>query len=187
VIILIVHPSASTNFRELEAEVTLPRRPTMTPAMDQEEAKDRGFPEEAPARPGGRYLEGIEFPARKEELLGRLERNGVPPGPRPAAQEAPGRRVPRPPGRLVGSATGPQPAAGVGCGGLEVTTGKRPRKGQKTNFEELYTRSCANTYSTGFSELGLYMTTSPAPNSCGVGSNSLKYPNEPELNGPESE
>ena len=26
----------------------------------------------------GRYLEGIEFPARKEELLGRLERNGVP-------------------------------------------------------------------------------------------------------------
>ncbi len=26
----------------------------------------------------GRYLEGVEFPARKEELLGRLERNGVP-------------------------------------------------------------------------------------------------------------
>ncbi len=26
----------------------------------------------------GRYLEGIQFPARKEELLGRLERNGVP-------------------------------------------------------------------------------------------------------------
>ena len=26
----------------------------------------------------GRYLQGIEFPARKEELLGRLERNGVP-------------------------------------------------------------------------------------------------------------
>ena len=25
----------------------------------------------------GRYLEGVEFPARKEELLGRLERNGV--------------------------------------------------------------------------------------------------------------
>jgi hypothetical protein len=25
-----------------------------------------------------RYLEGVEFPARKEELLGRLERNGVP-------------------------------------------------------------------------------------------------------------
>ena len=30
-----------------------------------------------PARVG-RYLEGVEFPARKEELLGRLERNGVP-------------------------------------------------------------------------------------------------------------
>jgi uncharacterized protein DUF2795 len=26
----------------------------------------------------GRYLQGVEFPARKEELLGRLERNGVP-------------------------------------------------------------------------------------------------------------
>ena len=26
----------------------------------------------------GRYLEGVEFPVRKEELLGRLERNGVP-------------------------------------------------------------------------------------------------------------
>ncbi len=26
----------------------------------------------------GRYLKGIEFPARKEELLKRLERNGVP-------------------------------------------------------------------------------------------------------------
>jgi len=26
----------------------------------------------------GRYLNGVEFPVRKEELLGRLERNGVP-------------------------------------------------------------------------------------------------------------
>jgi hypothetical protein len=26
----------------------------------------------------GRYLDGVEFPARKEELLSRLERNGVP-------------------------------------------------------------------------------------------------------------
>jgi Protein of unknown function (DUF2795) len=26
----------------------------------------------------GRYLKGVQFPARKEELLGRLERNGVP-------------------------------------------------------------------------------------------------------------
>ena len=26
----------------------------------------------------GRYLQGVQFPARKEELLERLERNGVP-------------------------------------------------------------------------------------------------------------
>jgi hypothetical protein len=26
----------------------------------------------------GRYLEGVRFPARREELLGTLERNGVP-------------------------------------------------------------------------------------------------------------
>jgi hypothetical protein len=26
----------------------------------------------------GKYLDGVEFPARKEELLGVLERNGVP-------------------------------------------------------------------------------------------------------------
>ncbi len=26
----------------------------------------------------GRYLEGVEFPARKEELIGMLERNEVP-------------------------------------------------------------------------------------------------------------
>ncbi len=26
----------------------------------------------------GRYFEGVEFPARKEGLVGRLERNGVP-------------------------------------------------------------------------------------------------------------
>ena len=26
----------------------------------------------------GRYLAGVEFPARKEELLGRLQRNSVP-------------------------------------------------------------------------------------------------------------
>jgi hypothetical protein len=30
-----------------------------------------------PARVG-RYLEGVEFPAQKEEMLGRLERDGVP-------------------------------------------------------------------------------------------------------------
>ena len=49
----------------------------MKPAIGQEEAKSRGFLEGAPAQVG-RYLEGVEFPARKEELLGRLQRNGVP-------------------------------------------------------------------------------------------------------------
>lgn len=42
-----------------------------------EEAKDRGFLEKALARSGGQVPAGVEFPARKEELLGRLERNGV--------------------------------------------------------------------------------------------------------------
>jgi hypothetical protein len=37
----------------LKAEVGLPRRGTMMPAIGQEEAKDSGFLEEAPARPGG--------------------------------------------------------------------------------------------------------------------------------------
>ena len=26
----------------------------------------------------GKYLKGVQFPARKDELLGRLDRNGVP-------------------------------------------------------------------------------------------------------------
>jgi hypothetical protein len=49
----------------------------MTQAIGRKEAKERGFLEEAPAQVG-RYLQGVQFPARKEELLGRLERNGVP-------------------------------------------------------------------------------------------------------------
>jgi hypothetical protein len=74
----------------------------------------------------GRYLEGVEFPARKEELLGRLERNGgAGARHRPAAQEAPGRRVPRPPGRLVG----PKAGALAGCG-------KRPRTSLSTSSGE---------------------------------------------------
>ena len=31
-----------------------------------------------PAQVGRYPLQGVQFPARKEELLGRLERNGVP-------------------------------------------------------------------------------------------------------------
>jgi hypothetical protein len=42
------------DFRECpEAEVSLPRRGTMMPAIGQEEANDGGFLEEAPALPGG--------------------------------------------------------------------------------------------------------------------------------------
>jgi uncharacterized protein DUF2795 len=45
----------------------------------------------------GRYLEGVRFPARREELLSRLERNGVP-GPvlGQLRKRAARRRVPRP-------------------------------------------------------------------------------------------
>ena len=49
----------------------------------------------------GRYLEGVEFPARKEELLGGLQRNGVP-GPiiGQLRKRLPEGRVPWPSGRL---------------------------------------------------------------------------------------
>ena len=60
-----------------EARVKFPRRGTMTPAIGREEANVDFLRKRLPAQVG-RYLEGVEFPARKEELLGRLERNGVP-------------------------------------------------------------------------------------------------------------
>src|SRR5829696_3776060 len=51
-----------TNFREpAGAEVGSPRRATMTPVMGQEEAK--ALRKRLPAQVG-RYLEGVEFPAR---------------------------------------------------------------------------------------------------------------------------
>jgi hypothetical protein len=60
-----------------------------------------------PAQVGG-YLEGVEFPARKEELLGRLERNGVP-GPVLGSQNA-NIAVPRTSCRLfAGGVSRPQP------------------------------------------------------------------------------
>ena len=40
--------------------------------------KFAGLPFHALRWIGARRREGVEFPARKEELLGRLERNGVP-------------------------------------------------------------------------------------------------------------
>ena len=80
----------------------------------------------------GRYLEGVEFPARKEELLGRLERNGVP-GPviGQLRKEAPGRRVPRPPGGLVG------PARGALADRLASLSGASGSSFPRANFLEL--------------------------------------------------
>jgi hypothetical protein len=43
-----------------------------------EGAKDVDFLRKRLPAQVGRYLQGVEFPARKEELLGRLERNAVP-------------------------------------------------------------------------------------------------------------
>ena len=66
---------------------------------------ERGFLRKRLPAQVGRYLEGVEFPARKEELLSRLERNGVPGvilG--QLRKRASGRRVSRPPGCLVGPA-----------------------------------------------------------------------------------
>ena len=47
-------PSGPSSEKTPETEVELPRRGTMRLAIGRlEEAKDRGFLEEAPARPGG--------------------------------------------------------------------------------------------------------------------------------------
>jgi hypothetical protein len=51
------------------------------PATEEKEAEDRGLLEAgAPdgAKAVGRYLEGIRFPIRKQDLVAQLERNGVP-------------------------------------------------------------------------------------------------------------
>src|SRR5215213_11299058 len=80
----------------------------MTPLIDQaEEAKDCGFLEEATAHPGGKVPAGraVPRPQRRAARKARAQRCARPDH-RPAAQEAPGRRVPRPPGRIVGPATG---------------------------------------------------------------------------------
>jgi hypothetical protein len=51
----------------------------MRPAIDQERRRRSvDFLRKRLPAQVGRYLEGVEFPARKEELLERLERNGVP-------------------------------------------------------------------------------------------------------------
>ena len=71
----------------------------------------------------GRYLQGVEFPARKEELLERLERNGVP-GPLvgqlrkrlPEGEYRSPRRSCRP------SDGGVSLSAGVCCDWLELST-----------------------------------------------------------------
>ena len=65
--------------RTPEAEAGLPRRGTMTPERSAERRRGNvDFLRKRLPAQVDRYLEGVEFPARKEELLGRLERNGVP-------------------------------------------------------------------------------------------------------------
>src|SRR3712207_6137992 len=104
----------------------------------------------------GRYLEGVEFPARKEDLLGRLERNGVP----GLVLGQLRKRLPEgeyrgPQDVLSALRRGRLPAAGGGCGRLELAGANflgNPRKGQKPNFEELYTRSSENTPKAKFLE-----------------------------------
>ncbi|CAA9393614.1 MAG: hypothetical protein AVDCRST_MAG01-01-643, partial [uncultured Rubrobacteraceae bacterium] len=76
-------------------------------AIDQREAKDRGFLEEAFARPGGQVPGGRPVPDPQGGAARHAgAQRGAGPRPRPAAQEAAGGRVPRPPGRLVGPAGG---------------------------------------------------------------------------------
>jgi Protein of unknown function (DUF2795) len=64
-----------------EAEVGVPRRAVPSPHRSTKKRRRRRtvdfLRKRLPAQVG-RYLEGVQFPARKEELLGRLERNGVP-------------------------------------------------------------------------------------------------------------
>src|SRR5215217_3935758 len=71
-----------TNFAEfLKAEVGVPRHAVTSPRQSTNRRRRRSsvdfLRKRLPAQVG-RYLEGVQFPARKEELLGRLERNGVP-------------------------------------------------------------------------------------------------------------
>ena len=70
----------------------------------------------------GRYLEGVAVPrpqgrAARKARAQRCARSGR----RPAAQEAAGGRVPRPPGRLEGPATG---ALAASARPLELSTGE---------------------------------------------------------------
>jgi hypothetical protein len=64
----------------LKADVGLPRRAVPSPRQSTKRRRRRTVDflrKRLPAQVG-RYLEGVQFPARKEELLGSLERNGVP-------------------------------------------------------------------------------------------------------------
>jgi hypothetical protein len=70
-----------TKFAEnLKAEVRVPRGAVPSPCQSTNRRRRTRVDflrKRLPAQVG-RYLEGVQFPARKEELLGRLERNGVP-------------------------------------------------------------------------------------------------------------
>ncbi len=60
-------------------KVGLPQRGAMTPerSANRRRRTVHFLRKRLPAQVG-RYLQGVRFPARKEELRGRLERNGVP-------------------------------------------------------------------------------------------------------------
>jgi hypothetical protein len=70
------------NFGErAEAEVGALRRAVPSPHRSTKKRRRRrtvDFLRKRLPSQVGRYLQGVQFPARKEELLGRLERNGVP-------------------------------------------------------------------------------------------------------------
>jgi hypothetical protein len=65
--------------RNPRSGVRPPRRGTMTPERPANRRRRTvDFLRKRLPTQVGRYLEGVRFPARREELLGRLERNGVP-------------------------------------------------------------------------------------------------------------
>src|SRR5215203_498052 len=79
----------------------------MTQAIGQEEAKDRGFLEEAPARAGGQIPGGCRVPSPQGGAARQAgAQRGAGCDPQPAAQEAPRGQISRSPGRLVGSSSG---------------------------------------------------------------------------------
>jgi hypothetical protein len=73
-------PTEHPGFSERSGtDVGWPRRGTIAPATaNRRRLRTLDFLRKRLPAQVGRYLRGVEFPARKEELLARLERNGVP-------------------------------------------------------------------------------------------------------------